>query len=277
MDEGLLWCFGAFCSAIDHRELLDPVCCRSVSCVHVRRSRLINRIYPLTPNPNCSPWKAFYDAAQLTVFVASVHRVPSSRSDVFELRASLQRTLPMRVVLVLSGIAVATAFPARIALSHRSTCHPTASSSAFTSAPAYYDVRWSLKVLKGSSVQKAHNRQPRGSTALALSQQLQQAQPTPISPWFKLNPLHATHSSSPALMVRGGAGTSSTVKTRHGIYERIALFLNKRFFLLGAVVMVSAARLAPAIGATGGLLRPELTVNRAGESSCEHDGSGEVA
>lgn len=205
-----------------------------------------------------------------------MHLVPSWSSDLFELRASLKRALPMRVVLVFSSIAVATAFPARIALSHRSTCHTTASSSAFTSAPAY-DARVSLKVRQGSSVQKVHNRQRRRSTALALSLQPQQAQPTPTSAWLKLNPSHATHSISPAFMVRGGAATSSAVKTRHRIYERIALFLNKRFFLLGAVVMVSAARLAPAIGATGGLLRPELTVNKAGESSCKHNGAGEVA
>lgn len=116
-------------------------------------------------------------------------------------------------------------------------------------------------------MQNAHSRQHRGTTtALALLQQPQQGQPTPTSTWFKLNPLHATHCSSPALMVRGGAATSNTVKTRQGIYERITFFLNKRFFLLGAVAMVSAARLAPAIGATGGLLRPELTVNKAGVS-----------
>ena len=172
----------------------------------------------------------------------------------------------MRVVLVLSGITVVTAFPARIALSYRSTCHATASSSAFTAAAAY-DVSVSLlKVHQGLSVQNVH-RQHRG-TAQALLQQPQQAQPTPTSTWFKLNPFHVAH-SSPALIVRGGAATSNTVKEPAGIYERIALFLNKRFFLLGAVAMVSAARLAPAIGATGGLLRPELTVNKAGESSCK--------
>lgn len=191
--------------------------------------------------------------------------VPSSSSDVFELRASLKRASPMRAVLVFSGFAVVTAFPARIALSHGSTCHaPPSSSTAACDVPA------SLKARRGLSVQNAHSRQHRGTTtALALLQQPQQGQPTPTSTWFKLNPLHATHCSSPALMVRGGAATSNTVKTRQGIYERITFFLNKRFFLLGAVAMVSAARLAPAIGATGGLLRPELTVNKAGESSCK--------
>ncbi|CAM9753950.1 unnamed protein product, partial [Laminaria digitata] len=170
----------------------------------------------------------------------------------------------MRVVLVFSGIAVATAFPAKIALSHRSTCHATASSSAFTSTAAD-DVPVSLKAGQGLSAHNNvhHRRQHGGSTALGLLQQPQQAQPTPTSTWFKLNPFHSTQ-VPPALMVRGGGGaaTSNTAKTQR-IYDRIAVLLNKRFFLLGAVAMVSAARLAPAPGATGGLLRPELTVNKA--------------
>lgn len=65
-------------------------------------------------------------------------------------------------------------------------------------------------------------------------------------------------------MVRGGAATPNTAKTQ-GFYERFSAFLNKRFFLLGAVMMVCAARLAPAGGVTGGWLRPELTVNKLGE------------
>lgn len=66
----------------------------------------------------------------------------------------------------------------------------------------------------------------------------------------------------PALMARGG---SVALKKRSpGIYSRITGFVNKRFFLIGAVLAVSAARLNPAIGATGGLLRPELTVNKGG-------------
>ncbi|CAM9970705.1 unnamed protein product, partial [Discosporangium mesarthrocarpum] len=41
--------------------------------------------------------------------------------------------------------------------------------------------------------------------------------------------------------------------------------LNKRFFLVGVACAVAFARLAPAVGATGGLLRPEITVNKAGK------------
>lgn len=68
---------------------------------------------------------------------------------------------------------------------------------------------------------------------------------------------------SPALVPPSGARHDES-KTQ-SVYRRVTAFLNKRFFLVGAVVVLSAARLAPGFGATGGLLRPELTVNKAGE------------
>lgn len=71
----------------------------------------------------------------------------------------------------------------------------------------------------------------------------------------------------PVFASRGGGTTGADVglKKQPGIYRCITSFVNKRFFLLGAVVAVSLAYLNPAIGVTGGILRPELTVNKGGE------------
>lgn len=96
-----------------------------------------------------------------------------------------------------------------------------------------------------------------------LPQQQRRHQRTPTCTCRMLQ--HGLADNGAALMTRGGGQKPDVVK-EHGIYDRVASFLNKRFFLLGAAAMVIAARLAPAVGATGGLLRPELTVNKAGES-----------
>lgn len=72
---------------------------------------------------------------------------------------------------------------------------------------------------------------------------------------------------SPAIASRGGGeeGSITAAPRWRRAYKRVASFCNKRFFLLGAATVIYAARLQPGIGATGGLLRPEITVNKAGE------------
>ena len=71
------------------------------------------------------------------------------------------------------------------------------------------------------------------------------------------------HSSG--IDVRGG-GLASRKEVNQNFNRKFVTFLNKRFFLIGAAAAVSLARLAPGVGATGGFLRPEVTVNRAGET-----------
>lgn len=61
--------------------------------------------------------------------------------------------------------------------------------------------------------------------------------------------------------LKGGADTPKD----QGFIGRVAAFCNKRFFLVGAAVVIYAAKLAPSVGATGGLLHPEITVNKAGK------------
>lgn len=72
---------------------------------------------------------------------------------------------------------------------------------------------------------------------------------------------------NPAFMPRGGGTAIDTVGWRKlpEIRRRATAFLNKRFFLVGAAAAVACAYLNPAMGATGGVLRPELTINKGGE------------
>lgn len=77
---------------------------------------------------------------------------------------------------------------------------------------------------------------------------------------------HICMAKNMSLMARGG-GVDPTTSTTEGVLSRVKSFANKRFFILGAFAMVSAARFAPTFGATGGFLRPELTVNKAGETT----------
>lgn len=72
---------------------------------------------------------------------------------------------------------------------------------------------------------------------------------------------------SPSMAVRGGHTASGSLTNQKGFNKKLVSFLNKRFFLLGAAAAVSLARFAPGVGATGGFLRPEVTVNTAGETS----------
>lgn len=83
---------------------------------------------------------------------------------------------------------------------------------------------------------------------------------------------HATPRSedvdiNPAFMPRGGGTAADTAGWQKlpEIRRRVAAFLNKRFFLVGAAAAVACAYLNPAVGATGGVLRPELTINKGGE------------
>lgn len=78
---------------------------------------------------------------------------------------------------------------------------------------------------------------------------------------------HESTDRNTAFASRGGgtAGAGAGQKNQPGIYGRVTRFVNKRFFLLGAAVAVSLAYLNPTIGVTGGVLRPELTINKGGE------------
>lgn len=67
-------------------------------------------------------------------------------------------------------------------------------------------------------------------------------------------------------MLRGvGLKGGADAPKDQGFIGRVAAFCNKRFFLVGAAVVIYAAKLAPSVGATGGLLHPEITVNKAGK------------
>lgn len=81
------------------------------------------------------------------------------------------------------------------------------------------------------------------------------------------NLTHRYMAHSPSVAVRGGHTASESRRTNQkGFNKKLVSFLNKRFFLLGAAAAVSLARFAPGVGATGGLLRPEVTVNTFGET-----------
>ncbi|CAM9911603.1 unnamed protein product, partial [Choristocarpus tenellus] len=67
-----------------------------------------------------------------------------------------------------------------------------------------------------------------------------------------------------ALLTQGGQAGDTSYRTATSIRSRVLGFANKRFFLLGAAVAVSVAKLLPWLGATGGPLRPEYTVNKVG-------------
>lgn len=71
---------------------------------------------------------------------------------------------------------------------------------------------------------------------------------------------------NPSMGVRGGHTAPERHTNQKYFKKKLISFLNKRFFLLGAAAAVSLARFAPGVGATGGLLRPEVTVNMVGES-----------
>lgn len=149
--------------------------------------------------------------------------------------------LAMKAVLALSCVATVAAFPAQ---------------TSPLRAPAFITAT-------GAGVSRLARHL--NASSLQFQPKLQKSSPKPTCRWLKPQLGRATFHL--ALMARGGAEAFDAVK-RENLYGRVSAFLNKRFFLLGAVAMVSAARIAPTIGATGGLLRPELTVNKAGEISC---------
>lgn len=156
----------------------------------------------------------------------------------------------MRIVPVLSCVATAYAFPSTTLLLRSSR---TAPSSETVLARA------------GDVLRRGRRNIPLFLQEKQLSLNNSRSRRCPTT-WECKQNASVYMSQGSALATRGGGAPPKPEKAQ-STYGRVASFLNKRFFLLGAVAMVASARLAPSIGATGGLLRPELTVDKAGEGN----------
>ena len=70
-------------------------------------------------------------------------------------------------------------------------------------------------------------------------------------------PSMTTQLSAANSMSGGGTGEPS-------LLQKVSIFANKQFFLLGMFVAVGLAKALPALGKNGGILRPELFIGRFG-------------
>ena len=75
-------------------------------------------------------------------------------------------------------------------------------------------------------------------------------------------PLPPAQLARSVTVIRGGAiaAKASPIGKTRQIVQSVASFLDRRYFLVGAVATVALAACAPSIGRTGGILRPELTI-----------------
>lgn len=165
----------------------------------------------------------------------------------------------MRVIQAFSCAAVASSFPICTLLSQVSPWNVAASSDHTRSICRGHDHAQYSRV--SSIVQR---RRTRSTTATFWN--LASSSTTSLAGRRDSYDLEA-HADNSAIYYRGGGIEGKVVgapKARE-IYSQIVSFCNKRFFLVGAAVVIYAAKLAPGLGATGGIIRPEITVNKAGK------------
>ena len=81
------------------------------------------------------------------------------------------------------------------------------------------------------------------------------AAPRPLHAPRKLSRASIEDGRSSVPMLRGGGDDAKAARA----YRAVAGFLDRRYFLVGAASAVAMAAIAPTIGCTGGVPRPELT------------------